>query len=172
MRTNTLERITFWDRTARDLMTPNPLSIRADAFVSEAVAFLADKAFHAAPVIDSAGRPVGVVSQSDILVHDRENPLKHDIPDYFHRADLGKTRDEMPEGFQVEEVDRTTVRDIMTPVVFHVPPTAPAAQVVSEMTALRVHRLFVVDEAGTLVGVISALDLLRRLHQDFVEDRG
>jgi CBS domain-containing protein len=151
-------------------MTPNPLSIRADAFVSEAVAFLADKAFHAAPVIDGAGRPVGVISQSDILVHDRENPLRHDIPDYFQRADLGKSRDEMPEGFQVEEVERTAVRDIMTPVVFHVSPTTSAAKVVAEMVALRVHRMFVVDAAGTLVGVISALDLLRRLHQDMMED--
>jgi predicted transcriptional regulator len=31
------------------------------------------------------------------------------------------------------------------------------------MLALRVHRLFVVDRAGVLVGVISALDVLRRL---------
>jgi CBS-domain-containing membrane protein len=160
------ERRLFWEKTARDFMTASPQSIRADALVREAVAFLADKGFHAAPVIDGAGRPVGVVSQSDIVVHDRENPVRHDIPDYYHRADLGKRPDEMPEGFQVEEVDRTTVRDIMTPVVFHVQPDAPAGHIIAEMVALRVHRLFVVDAAGTLVGVISALDLLRHLHQD------
>jgi CBS-domain-containing membrane protein len=162
----TAETLTFRQKTARELMTPNPVSIRADAVVKEAITFLADKGFHAAPVIDQAGKPVGVVSQWDIVVHDRENPVQHDIPDYYHRADLGKKRHEMPEGFQVEEVDRTTVGDIMTPVVFQVAPNTPAAQVVAEMVALRVHRLFVVDGAGTLIGVISALDLLRHLHQD------
>ena len=32
-----------------------------------------------------------------------------------------------------------------------------------EMVELKVHRLFVVDRTGTLVGVVSALDVLRRL---------
>ena len=39
----------------------------------------------------------------------------------------------------------------------------PAAKVVEEMLALKVHRLFVVDEPGVLVGVVSALDVLRNL---------
>ena len=34
---------------------------------------------------------------------------------------------------------------------------------VDDMVALKVHRLFVVDRRGVLVGVISALDVLRRL---------
>jgi CBS domain-containing protein len=51
----------------------------------------------------------------------------------------------------------------MTPVVFSVAPDAAAAKVVQEMVALKVHRLFVVENTGVLVGVISALDVLRRL---------
>jgi len=60
-------------------------------------------------------------------------------------------------------VDRTTVAEIMTPVVFSVSPATPAAQVVDELIALGVHRLFVTDTAGALVGVISTMDILRRL---------
>jgi predicted transcriptional regulator len=41
--------------TAADLMTSNPLSIRVDATIREAVAFLVDKGISGAPVIDSAG---------------------------------------------------------------------------------------------------------------------
>ena len=66
-------------------------------------------------------------------------------------------------GFQVERVDRTQVRDIMTPTVFSVTLTTPAAKVVQEMLALKVHRLFVVDANQTLVGVVSTLDVLRSL---------
>jgi len=61
-------RLVLWADTAADLLTPNPLSISQNATVKEAVAFLTDKGFSAAPVIDEAGRPVGVLSRADIVV--------------------------------------------------------------------------------------------------------
>ena len=64
--------LTLSAETAADLMTPNPVSIRDKATVSEAVACLTDKGISAAPVIDKAGRAIGVVSKSDLLIHDRE----------------------------------------------------------------------------------------------------
>lgn len=60
-------------------------------------------------------------------------------------------------------VDRTCVADIMTPIVFSVTPETPARKVVQEMLDLKVHRVFVVDKAGVLVGVISASDILQQL---------
>ena len=51
--------------------------------------------------------------------------------------------------------------DLMTPDVFAVAPEASALSVAQEMVQKNVHRLFVVDRDGVLVGVISALDLLR-----------
>jgi CBS domain-containing protein len=151
--------------TAAELMTPNPISIRENASVKEAIALLIDRGYSAAPVIDAAGRPVGVLSRSDIMVHDRERvEYVPDVPDYYDRHEL-TTRDREPlgAGFQVERVDQTRVADIMTPAVFSVAPETPAARVVAEMRNLKVHRLFVVDGNGVLVGVISALDVLRHL---------
>jgi len=151
--------------TAADLMTPNPVSIRADACIKEAVALLTDSGFSAAPVIDRAGRPVGVISRTDILIHDREKvEYLPRVTEYYEKADLTTPAGEaLPEGFEVENVDRTQVRDIMTPAVLSITPDAPAGRVVEEMLMLRVHRLFVVDPDGVLVGVISALDVLKRL---------
>jgi predicted transcriptional regulator len=51
----------------------------------------------------------------------------------------------------------------MTPVVFSVGLHAALPKVVEQMVDLKVHRLFVVDGNGVLVGVISAVDILRRL---------
>ena len=119
--------------TAEELMTANPLSVRAGASAEQAAAFLVERRISAAPVIDEAGRPVGVLSQSDLTVHQREGS------------------------------GGACVADLMTPAVFSVAPAAPAARVVQEMVRLKVHRLFVVDELGVLIGVISALDVLRRL---------
>jgi CBS domain-containing protein len=121
---------------AQDMMTPNPVSLREDATMPEAVALLTQRGFSAAPVIDEAGRPIGVLSQVDILVHEQ--------------------RGGSAEGMRV--------RDVMTPVVYSVALDTSAASVVEQMVALRVRRLFVVDSDSVLVGVISAYDILRRLH--------
>jgi CBS domain-containing protein len=149
--------------TAEELMAPNPISIAAAANVQEALMLLTDKNFSAAPVIDEGGRPVGVISRSDLLVHDREAGRKvATAPSYYLENEVAGAR-HVPEGFQVESVDRTIVEDIMTPAVFSVRPDTPVSKVVSEMIGLHVHRLFVTDEDGTLVGVISTMDLLKQL---------
>jgi CBS domain-containing protein len=130
-------RLMLWAETAAELMTTNPVSVRENATVPQAVALLTDKGYHAAPVIDEAGRPVGVLSVSDLLAH--------------HREKAG------------EPAVQTLARDLMTPAVFAVAPDASAAKVVADMLALNVHRLFVLDGTGTLIGVITALDVLRHL---------
>ena len=158
-------RIMLWAKTAADLMTPNPVSIRADAPVKEAAALFTDKGFSAAPVIDEAGRPLGVVSQADIVVHDREKVeyVSAAEPSYDRGPPATRAGEPLRRGFQVENIDRTSVRDIMTPAVFSVAAHTPAAKVIEEMLALHVHRLFVIGKDGVLVGVISTVDIVRNL---------
>jgi CBS domain-containing protein len=145
--------------TAADLMTPNPQSIRDDATLREAIAFLVDRNVSGAPVIDEAGRPVGVLSQTDVLVHDREEAPRIE-PEHEYGSPLPPSRwDEL----QFERVDATLVRDLMTPAVFCVAQGRAAREVVEQMRELNVHRLFVVDNDGVLIGVISAMDIVRHL---------
>jgi len=153
--------------SAADLMTANPVSVGENATLREALGLLIDKGYSAAPVIDNAGRPVGVLSRSDLLVHDRETAEHLRLePEFYHKGDLRTSAGEpLGKGFQVEKVDRTRVRDLMTPAVLCVAPQAPAAKVVADMLSYKVHRLFVVDDNGVLVGVISATDILRHLHR-------
>lgn len=151
--------------TAADLMVPNPISIEEDATVREAIAMLIDRGFSAAPVIDAAGRPVGVISRSDIVRRDRE--VVNLCPPYFADYEpMLPTKEKVGSGFQIEVPDTTRVKEIMTPIVFAVPPSCPVSNVIEEFLARKVHRLFVVDEGGALIGVISALDILRHLRGD------
>jgi len=85
-------RLALHAETAADLMTANPVSVREDATLREALGLLIDKGYSAAPVIDRAGRPVGVLSRSDLLVHDRETAehLRAE-PEFYHKSEL-KTR--------------------------------------------------------------------------------
>src|SRR5438132_11464112 len=91
-------RLVLPELKAAELMTPNPVSLREGATVREAVELLTRLGISGAPVIDEAGRPVGVVSGTDVLVHDRE------AVDYAGAAD--------------DEEGAARVGDIMTPVVF------------------------------------------------------
>ncbi len=153
---------------AKDLMSRNPVSIRRDAGIREALELLVDRGFGAAPVIDEGGRPVGVVSRTDILIHDRECVHHASV------SDGGLSPDDMcdwdvfpeqrlPEGYCIEVADPAAVAEIMTPAVFTVPLDAPAREVVRRMRELKVHHLFVVDSDLALVGVISPLDVIRHL---------
>jgi CBS domain-containing protein len=98
---------------------------------------LADRGVTAVVVIDDAGRPLGVLTATDVLIHQREK--------------LAKSRGQEP----------VMVRDMMTPAVFSVRIDTPVAPLIEQMVALNVHRLFVVDDGDTVVGVISALGVLR-----------
>jgi CBS domain-containing protein len=144
--------------TAADLMVPNPVSIRDTATILEAVSLFTQRGLSAAPVSDNAGRPVGVLSQTDLLIHEREQ----------FRAPAKAAPSAGPPGQASPESgpDRARVRDIMTPAVFAVPSNYSASQVMDEILRLKVHQLFVVDDSGVLVGVIGVLDVLRRLQGD------
>jgi CBS-domain-containing membrane protein len=151
--------------TAADLMSPNPVSIRDNASVQEALACLTDRSISAAPVIDDAGRAIGVISRSDLLIHERE---RSEIPATLEDDDEAlrqafRNNVKMPTGFHEHVVDRTQVLDIMTPAVFCVNPETSARDVVRQMLGFKVHRLFVVDEHGILVGTISSHDILCNL---------
>lgn len=128
--------LVFQARTAEEMMTPGPVSIGYESAVGEAAAFLLRRGISAAPVIDEAGRPVGVVSRSDLLAQ---------YPDAL--------------------ADHRRVHELMTPKIFCVRPHASAREVIDTMTMLGIRRLFVVDESDVLIGVISAWDVVRQLRK-------
>jgi CBS-domain-containing membrane protein len=140
---------------AADVMMTNPKSIGRDATIRETAEFFCNHGIHTAPVIDEAGRPVGVVSRTDLL-------------DYWGRrrdrlaaiANGETTLDSSNVGVDRPIAD-LTVTEIMTPIVFQVPMDASIGKVVEKMLALEVRCLFVTDDHGVLIGVISVFDLLR-----------
>lgn len=142
------------DLIASDLMTQPPISLCACATIPEALHLFLERGFHAAPVIDDVGYPIGVVSMADILRHDLDrgaHPSHVDFtsPDSF-----------LPEGFGVEEVDHARVEDIMTHAVFTISADTRLPSILQQMLELDVHQLYVVDRNDLLVGVVSSKDIL------------
>ena len=135
--------------------------------MAEAIALLMDKGLHAVPVVDETGKPLGVLSHSDIVAHDRKQ-FKHLT--YSELAEgLNGITPTAPTRASADGADAgialRRVREIMTPVIYAVRPEACARAVVQHMLVLGVHRLFVTGSDGRLLGVISSLDVLRHLHE-------
>lgn len=152
----------FTVSTAAELMTGNPLSVRRSLTLAQAAKFLSDQGVSAAPVIDEAGRPVGVISRTDLVRFDAAAG-----------ATTAKSLEFVDDGVLTHVKEKTVpvtpasadtpVSAVMTPLVLSVAQETPAADVVRKLVQHRVHRVFVTDGSGVLVGVISSLDLLSHL---------
>ena len=140
---------------AADVMTRNPKSIRQSASIRDAARFLISNGIQTTPVIDDAGRPVGVLSRTDLLDYgDRRRDRLAAIAAselLLHDTETAPSQS----NFDLR------VMDVMTPVVFSVSMDTPIGKVIQKIAALEVRCLFVTDEQGVLVGGINVFDLLR-----------
>ena len=117
------------------LMSGKVCCVSEDVSVQALAALLIESGLSGAPVVDGGGRPVGVVSQADLVRHHYESGTGSDQP-------------------------TTTVADIMTGVSFTLGEGALVSQAAALMSLERVHRIPVVDPMGRVVGILSALDVL------------
>jgi CBS domain-containing protein len=152
-------------RIAAEVMTRNVLSVRADWSVTELATFLCDHSISGAPVVSGEGKPLGVVSLTDIV----RDSVAGDAsirsgataePHVFYQDALERVvaREEAA-GFRIVQDSQTTVRDIMTPMIFSVRANARIDEVADAMVRGHIHRIFVMED-GRIVGVISSLDML------------
>jgi len=151
----------FTDTLAKDIMTRNVLTVSEEWTVPELARFLTNHSISGAPVTNAEGKLVGVVSVTDIARAADSVTASWVEPAtlYHHEADLG---DDDLGSLVVEVPGDLTVSQVMTSVVFQVDSNSKVSQVADTMVRGRIHRVFVI-EAGKIVGVISALDLLRGL---------
>jgi CBS domain-containing protein len=138
-------------------MTPNPKSIDQGVTVRETAEVLQKHGIHVAPVIDAAGRPIGVVSRTDLLDYWRRRR------DRLAAMALGELEVASPQAKAGSPGDELTVRDIMTPVVFGARTSDSITSAIEKMLALEVRSVFVTDDDGVLVGTISVFDVLRHV---------
>ena len=124
-----------------DVMTRNVVTVRSDATLSEAMAYLATQHISGAAVTDFKQRLVGVLSHSDILEAETE---------------IGE-----PEA-RGRFLEETLVSEVMSSPALTIAPQAELREAALAMEYGEVHRLFV-EEDGNLVGVVSRSDVSRAL---------
>lgn len=150
--------------TANDVMNPNVLVVQEDMPVEELARFLVESDISGAPVVDPAGRLVGVVSVTDLARSVAED-LDGDrpSPDFFI-SEWGGTlsRDKVEDLRFRERFDEETemrVRDIMTPAIYSVDAETPIPEVAETLINSHIHRLLVTS-GEKVVGIVTSSDLL------------
>ena len=145
--------------TARDIMTPEVITIGLEARIEDLAKLLAERRISGVPVLNQEGRLVGVVTQSDLVQRSRDLEL----PPALNILDLHLFL-ETPSRFQkrLEKLLGDRIKDVMTPNPVTVTPDTPVNDIARLMTAKGVHTLPVL-EVGKLVGIVGKLDLIRGL---------
>jgi CBS domain-containing protein len=138
-----------------ELMTKAVVCVRPETSAEELMTLFLERGISGVPVVDDAGRPVGMVSKTDLLRAER---------DRGDTAEIERGREpRAPDGFHVTEVARWLMKDVMTPAVLALNEREHVGHAAALMAYEGVHHLPVLSDGGEVVGMLSSLDVLRWL---------
>jgi CBS-domain-containing membrane protein len=139
---------------AADIMTPHVITVAPTDSVQEVARLLLQKQISGAPVVDSGGTVVGVVSEGDLM---RRAEIETDEKrSWWGRAWAGRER-------LARDYVRThaiTVSDVMTSPAITACGATSLRDLASLMERKGIKRLPIIDD-GKLVGIVSRANLLR-----------
>lgn len=131
-----------------DVMTTPVVTIGPDNTFQDAVRLMRSKRISGLPVVDRKAHVIGIISESDLLNKvEKRQPDTYVLESRRHRLDRARA-------------SALDVASAMTTQVVTVGPEFPIALAAREMHTRGIKRLPVVDESGTLVGIVSRGDLL------------
>ena len=144
-----------------DVMSRDPITVRPETSLKEAIQILAERRISGLPVLDQNNQLIGIISETDLMWQETgatppayimlldsviylENPNRYERD--LHKA-LGQTVGEvMTRESLITITPDKSVRE--------------AAQIMHEHN---VHRLPVLDAAGQLVGILTRGDIIRAM---------
>lgn len=168
-------------QTVGEIMRTGVITVRDDATVRELARKLAQEGISGAPVVDDAGRVVGVASATDILQLAAREPATAGVHEpVAPRAGAGESGESRAgyygdAGGAPEEagplvlslvppswLDAHTVADIMSGTLHVVRPKTSLDDLARLFLRTRIHRALVMDRAE-LLGIVTTFDVLRCL---------
>ena len=141
---------------AQDIMTRDVITVGPDMAVRDVAGLLLDKHISAAPVVDEAGKLIGIVSEGDLV----RRPEIAGEPRVSWWLDLISSETERARD-HVKTHGRTAGQ-VMTPGVAYVAEDTPVAEAARMLEERRIKRVPVLRD-GKVVGILSRADLLRVL---------
>ncbi len=137
--------------TVADVMTSHVHVASPLAPFKLLVRLIEENRVSAIPIVDQQGVPIGIVSETDLLLKERRRELESST-DLLH---LKKRRQERA------KAAATVASEVMTSPALTVPFDTSLSQAAGVMQERNVRRLVVVDQRGRIAGIVSRSDLLQ-----------
>jgi CBS domain-containing protein len=147
--------------TVREYMDDDPATVKLDTSAEDVAKLLGEHELHGVPVVNEAGRAVGIVTEDDLVMADEEGDLH--IPHYIQLFG-GLVFLESVRGFErrLKKAMAATAKDMMTADPTTIGPDEDVHEAGRVISSSGHNRLPVVEH-GRLVGVITRADVLRAL---------
>ncbi len=142
-----------------EVMTRDVITVHPETPLEEVVRMLLDRDFRALPVVDAEGRLVGIVTNRDLV---ERGGLSARIELLGALGGTALERELASSGARERIASEVMTRDVA-----RVSPDGSLAQAAHVMAERRIKRLPVVDQNGRLVGILSRVDMLRTMGQDY-----
>ena len=150
-------------KTVAQVMTHNPIMVNPQTPLKQAIQILAEKQISGLPVIDDMGKLVGIISETDLMWQETgitppayimfldsviylQNPAAYERD--LHKA-LGQT-----------------VGEVMSNNPITISPDQSLKAAAKIIQDHKVRRLPVVDDAGTVIGILTRGDIIRTMAYD------
>jgi CBS domain-containing protein len=142
-----------------DVMSRRVVAVHPETPLGEVIRLLLDREFRALPVVDAEGRLLGILTNSDLV---ERGGLGARVELLGALGGAALERELAGSG-----VRERTAADVMTRDVRCVGPDEALDRAAHLMAEGRIKRLPVVDEGGRLVGILSRVDVLRTMGEDY-----
>jgi CBS domain-containing protein len=150
-------------KTVAQVMTHNPIMVNPQTPLKQAIQILAEKQISGLPVVDDMGKLVGIISETDLMWQETgitppayimfldsviylQNPAAYERD--LHKA-LGQT-----------------VGEVMSNNPITISPDQSLKAAAKIIQDHKVRRLPVVDDAGTVIGILPRGDIIRTMAWD------
>jgi CBS-domain-containing membrane protein len=137
----------------RDIMTPDPKKVNPETTLDEVARLLLSSTFTGVPVVDREERPVGVISQGD-LIYKAGMPM---------RLGLLANSDRQKLSLVLEKLASKKAQEVMNRPAVTIEQDKFITDAVNLMLKKQVKRLPVIDARGKLVGMLSRLDVFHTI---------
>lgn len=140
---------------ARDVMVSPVITAKKSATVREVAKLLLEKRISAVPVLDTVGKLVGIVTESD-LMRRAEAGTEHPYSWWVHflAGDATVAADYV-------KSHAAKIEDVMTSDVVTAAPETPLHEIATLLEEHQIRRVPIVDKAGDLIGIVSRANLIQ-----------
>ncbi len=146
-------------KSAKDIMSSKVITVQLETPISELAKILTENNINGAPVVDTTGKLVGIVTENDLVFQRKKVHLPTMITvldAFFFMESPEKLKKEM------QKISGCTVADIYSPSTVTVTEDTSLEEIATTMSEKNIHTLPVMRKT-TLVGIIGKRDIIKTL---------